>query len=67
MTDSLLISDDSPDVQAQTEKMRLAREDAKMVQLRSAILDAIRRAVDMWSTDASVCDVRCPPYLSRSY
>ncbi|THH27012.1 hypothetical protein EUX98_g7175 [Antrodiella citrinella] len=55
-TDSLLVSDESPDVQAQTEKMRLAREDPRVVRLRDAVLDAIRRTLEMWSTDASVCD-----------
>ncbi|KAH8077079.1 ARM repeat-containing protein [Cristinia sonorae] len=54
--DSLLISDDSPDVKAQMEKMRLAREDPKTVRLREVILDALRRTADLWSTDASVCD-----------
>ncbi|CCM04086.1 uncharacterized protein FIBRA_06245 [Fibroporia radiculosa] len=55
-TDSLLIFDDAPEVQEEARQMRLAREDPRMVKLRDAILDGIRRIVGLWSTDASVCD-----------
>ncbi len=55
--DSLLIFDDSPDMKQETERMRRARQDPRVVRLRDAILDATRRTVDLWCTDASVSDV----------
>ncbi|THG94418.1 hypothetical protein EW026_g7050 [Hermanssonia centrifuga] len=54
--DSLLIFDDSPDMKQETERMRRARQDPRVVRLRDAILDATRRTVDLWCTDASVSD-----------
>ena len=52
--DSLLIFDDSPDTKEESERMRRAREDPRVVQLRESILDSIRKTVDLWSTDASI-------------
>ena len=65
--DSLLIFDDSPDTQKEFERMKSARDDPRVVRLRETILDGIRRSVDLWSTDASVCNVRSlvPVFLSR--
>ncbi|OBZ74388.1 Importin-13 [Grifola frondosa] len=54
--DSLLVLDESPAVQEETERMRRARDDPRMVKLREAILDAVRNIVELWSTDASVND-----------
>ncbi|KAL1943353.1 hypothetical protein VTO73DRAFT_4428 [Trametes versicolor] len=56
VTDSLLALDDSPEVQAAIGDMSRAREDDRVVKLREAILSAIRGTVELWSTDASVCD-----------
>ncbi|KAI0076848.1 ARM repeat-containing protein [Panus rudis PR-1116 ss-1] len=52
--DSLLIFDESPEVQAEAQRMQQARNDPRVVRLREAILDAICRTVDLWSTDASI-------------
>ncbi|GJE98643.1 hypothetical protein PsYK624_148780 [Phanerochaete sordida] len=52
--DALLIFDDSPDVVKETERMKRAREDPRIVRIRDAILDCIRQCVHLWSTDASV-------------
>lgn len=52
--DSLLIFDDSPDVKEETERMKRARENPQVVQLRESILDAVRKTVELWSTDATV-------------
>ncbi|KAI0799725.1 ARM repeat-containing protein [Irpex lacteus] len=52
--DSLLIFDDSPDVKQETEHMKRARDDPRTIQLRESILDAIRKTVDLWSTDATI-------------
>lgn len=57
-SESLLIFDDSPDIQQELESMKRAREDQRAVQLRAAIFDGIRRSIDLWSTDASVSNVR---------
>ncbi|KAH9886674.1 ARM repeat-containing protein [Cubamyces lactineus] len=56
VTDSLLAQDESPEVQAALKEMNRAREDPRVVKLRDAILSAIRGTVELWSTDASVCD-----------
>ncbi|KAL6303348.1 ARM repeat-containing protein [Sparassis latifolia] len=55
-TDSLLIFDESPAVQAEANQMQQARNDPRMVELRDAILRAFRITVELWSTDASVSD-----------
>lgn len=54
--ESLLIFDDSPASLEEAERMKLAREDPRVLRLREGILDAIRRTVDLWSTDASISD-----------
>ncbi|KAH9912340.1 ARM repeat-containing protein [Epithele typhae] len=56
VTDSLLALDESPDVQAAMQEMAAAREDPRVLKLREAILEGVRRLVDMWSTDATVSD-----------
>lgn len=56
-TDSLLIFDDSPPVQEMHRQIKQARDDPRSVELRKAILDAVRRTIELWSTDASVSDV----------
>ena len=56
--DSLLALDDSPDAQEASQAMDRARADPRVVKLREALLSAIRRTVELWSTDATVCDVR---------
>ena len=56
--DSLLIFDDSPDIQRELKEMKAAREDQRVVRLREAILDGVRRTVELWSTDATVGNVR---------
>lgn len=56
--DSILGLDDSPDEQAEIERMKRAREDPRVVRIREAILDAIRKAIDLWSTDAGIGSVR---------
>ncbi|KZT01812.1 ARM repeat-containing protein [Laetiporus sulphureus 93-53] len=54
--DSLLILDESPDTQEEAKRMRLARDDPRMVKMRETILDAIRRTMQLWSTDAAISD-----------
>ena len=60
ITDSLLIFDDSPEVKEEAERMRVAREDPRMVKLREDLLTAVRSTVEIWSTDASVSEVSLP-------
>lgn len=55
--DSILGLDESPEEQEEVERMKRAREDPRVVRIREAIIDAIRRAIDLWSTDASVGSV----------
>lgn len=55
--DSLLIFDDSPNVQKESEQMKGARQDPRAARLRDAILDCIRKSVELWSTDATVSNV----------
>lgn len=57
VTDSLLALDDSPEMQAAIEEMARARQDPRVLKLRDGIMSAIRAAVELWSTDAAVCDV----------
>jgi hypothetical protein len=58
--ESLLIFDDSPDIQKELEQMERAREDPRVIRIREAILDSIRRCVELWSTDAGVSNVWSP-------
>ena len=39
--------------------MERARYDARMVRLREDMLHAIQGAVEFWSTDAAISEVRC--------
>ncbi|CAL1698588.1 unnamed protein product [Somion occarium] len=52
--DSLLVLDESPEEQAEIERMKRARDDPCVVRLREVILDAIQRTINLWSTDASI-------------
>ena len=38
--------------------MQRARDDIRMVQLRDNMLHAIQGAVELWSTDAGISEVR---------
>lgn len=58
--ETLLIFDESPEVQEETDRMKRARTDPRVIRLREAILDSTRQTVELWSTDASVGDVSEP-------
>lgn len=45
-------------VQAEAEKIRLARDDPRATKLREVIFAAIRGVVELWSNDAGVGNVR---------
>lgn len=45
--------------------MERARDDIRMVRLREEMLRAIQGAVELWSTDAEVSEVRFPSCLCR--
>ncbi|KAH7905355.1 armadillo-type protein [Hygrophoropsis aurantiaca] len=55
-TDSLLILDETPEEQAEAERLRVAREDFRMVKLRGEVFAAVQSTTHLWSTDASVSD-----------
>ena len=55
--DSLLIFDDSPEVQNEAQQMHSARNDPRMSKLRDDILNALRAVVNLWCTDAMISDV----------
>lgn len=57
-SDSLLVLDESPEVQKLAQQMQQARADPRTVNLRQGLLDAIRKVVDIWCADASISDVR---------
>ena len=42
----------------EVERMERARDDIRMVQLREHMLHAIQGAVELWSTDAGISEVR---------
>jgi hypothetical protein len=56
-TDALLTFDENPEIQAEVERIREAREDLRMINLRDHLFAAIRNTVDLWSTDAGVSHV----------
>ncbi len=60
-TDTILALDESPELQTAMENMTRARADPRAVKLREAILSGVRSTVELWSTDASVSDVRVVP------
>lgn len=64
--DSLLTFEESPEEQAEAERMRRAREDLRMIKIRDAMFAAIRSAVDLWSTDAAVSDVGAESHFRDS-
>ena len=45
-------------MQAEAEKIRLARDDPRATKLREVIFAAIRGVVELWSVDAGVGNVR---------
>jgi hypothetical protein len=57
VSDSLLTIDDSAEALEETERLKGARGDARMTDLRSLLMQAITSTVELWSTDASVGDV----------
>jgi hypothetical protein len=65
--EGLSVLEDESDlgVQAEAERIRLARDDPRATKLREAIFAAIRGVVELWSVDAGVGNVR--PCLSRAY
>jgi hypothetical protein len=58
--DGLLVLECESDlnVQAEAEKIRLARDDPRATKLREVIFAAIRGVVELWSVDAGVGNVR---------
>lgn len=57
-SDLLFILDDSDPGQAKLAEMNIAREDPRMVRLRQDILVGLGRAMQLWSVDVEVADVR---------
>jgi hypothetical protein len=55
--DSLLVLDESPAEQGETDSVMRAREDIRMVKLREALFSTVTTTVELWCTDASVSDV----------
>lgn len=45
--------------------MKRARDDPCVVRLREVILDAIQRTINLWSTDASISNVRLNEDISK--
>ena len=56
MNDTLFL-EESPDAKGEAERMRRARDDPRVIQLRYGILDTVRRSAELWCTDATVSDV----------
>ena len=55
---SVLEGESDLNVQAEAEKIRLARDDPRATKLREVIFAAIRGVVELWSVDAGVGNVR---------
>jgi importin-13 len=55
---SVLEGESDLNVQAEVEKIRLARDDPRATKLREVIFAAIRGVVELWSVDAGVGNVR---------
>ena len=55
---SILESESDLNIQAEAEKIRLARDDPSATKLREVIFAAIRGVVELWSVDAGVGNVR---------
>ena len=55
---SVLESESDLNMQAEAEKIRLARDDPRATKLREVIFAAIRGIVELWSVDAGVGNVR---------
>jgi hypothetical protein len=66
--DALLTLEENPEVEAELEKIKVAREDLRMINLRDGLFAAIRNAVDLWSSDAGVghvCSYFAPVCMTR--
>jgi len=50
--------DEDPAVQAELEKLRIAREDPRMQRIREETFSSIQRIFDIWSMDAEISHVR---------
>jgi hypothetical protein len=55
---SVLEGESDLSIQAEAEKIRLARDDRRATKLREVIFAAIRGIVELWSVDAGVGNVR---------
>ena len=55
---SVLEGESDLNVQAEAEKIGLARDDPRATKLREVIFAAIRGVVELWSVDAGVGNVR---------
>ncbi|KAH9477137.1 Importin-13 [Psilocybe cubensis] len=54
-SDGLVLEDDSdPDVQAQIESIKQAREDPRTIKIRESIFAAIRAVVELWSAHSDI-------------
>ncbi|CAA7262307.1 unnamed protein product [Cyclocybe aegerita] len=51
---AVLEDDSDPEVQAESEQVKAAREDSRAIKLRENIFTAVRGIVELWSTDAAV-------------
>ena len=60
----ILADDANPEVE---EQMQRARDDPRALRLRDDMMNAIRAAVELWSSDAGVSDVRKNCSLSLLY
>lgn len=56
-SDILFAYDDDDQILAETEKLRRARDDPRIVRLREAIMQEMQSIVVLWSADATTADV----------
>lgn len=63
-SDVLLAYEDNPEAQFESEQIERARQDLRMITMREGIFAAIRSVVDLWSTDASISQVRMHRLIS---
>ena len=65
---SVLEGESYSNVQAEAEKIKLARDDPRATKLREVVFAAIRGVVELWSVDAGVGNVRpCFYGLCRAF
>lgn len=53
----MLELDEEPETDTSRDVMQQACANPGMAQIREAMLDSIRRTIELWSTDAGVADV----------